>query len=223
MNGKILIVDDDDHIREVVRFALEKAGFDVHEARDGAEGLAMAKTHSPDLLILDVMMPEMDGTDVCRELRKTSNVPILFLSSRDEEIDRVLGLELGADDYVTKPFSPRELVARVKAILRRRGPESEDPTEDEKTHGLLCVNTSSLTTTWNGTVVELTKTEFDILCVLIRSPGKVYRRSELMSGTIVSDRTVDSHVGHLRKKFAAIGATLIETAHGSGYRLGNCE
>src|SRR4051794_30780414 len=115
----ILIVDDDPHIREVVRFALQNAGMRTLEAADGKQGLAMARAEKPDLLVLDIMMPELDGTEVCRELRKTSSVPIVFMSSKDDEIDRILGLELGGDDYVSKPFSPRELVARVKAVLRR--------------------------------------------------------------------------------------------------------
>ena len=116
---KILIVDDDSHIREVLHFALEKAGFDPLEAEDGQQALARFRSEQPDLVVLDIMMPEMDGTDVCRALRQSSRVPIVFLSSRDEEVDRIVGLELGGDDYITKPFSPRELVARVRAVLRR--------------------------------------------------------------------------------------------------------
>src|ERR1700720_1452461 len=117
--AKILLIDDDSGIRDVVRFALAREGFAVIEAEDGAQGLALAEREAPDLIVLDIMMPELDGTEVCRRLRRSSRVPIIFLTSRDEEIDRVLGLELGGDDYVSKPFSPRELVARVKAVLRR--------------------------------------------------------------------------------------------------------
>ena len=119
---KILVVDDDPHIREVVTFALSKSGFATVEAADGAAALAAAERERPDLIVLDVTMPELDGTEVCRRLRRTSNIPVIFLSSRDDEIDRIVGLELGADDYVTKPFSPRELVARVKVVLRRQAP-----------------------------------------------------------------------------------------------------
>src|SRR5210317_1703372 len=125
----ILIVDDDAHIRQVLHFALEKAGYKLVEAENGQQALQGFQEHAPDLIVLDIMMPEMDGTDVCREIRKTSEVPIVFLSSRDDEIDRILGLELGGDDYITKPFSPRELVARVKAVLRRSSSAAASTTE----------------------------------------------------------------------------------------------
>ena len=129
MKPQVLICDDDSHIREVISFALEKAGFDVSTAFDGKQALVQFASVKPDLIILDIGMPEMDGLDVCRELRKTSDVPILFLSARDDEIDRVLGLEIGGDDYVTKPFSPRELIARVKVILKRSATKAPELTE----------------------------------------------------------------------------------------------
>ena len=131
--NRILVVDDDPHIREVVQFALDKEGFDTLEAGDGAQALERFATERPDLIVLDITMPELDGTEVCRRIRQTSRTPIIFLSSRDDEIDRVLGLELGGDDYMTKPFSPRELVARVKAVLRRLG---EQPTKSPRWAGL---------------------------------------------------------------------------------------
>lgn len=229
----ILIVDDDPSIREVVRFALEKAGFGIIEASDGEEALAQFARHAPQLLVLDILMPELDGTEVCRRIRRTSDVPIIFLSSRDDEIDRVLGLELGGDDYVTKPFSPRELVARVKAIMRRLEDRREQeapaaPDEPrELVHGRLRLDLDRFKVFWGELEVQLTVTEFGMLRTLIAYPGKVYSRSELMRGaykdqTIVSDRTIDSHITRVRRKFEEIGAAPIETVHGLGYKCGKC-
>ncbi len=243
---RILVVDDDAHIRQVLRFSLEQAGYEVVEAENGAVGLERFGAVNPDLVILDVMMPEMDGTEVCRQIRRVSEVPILFLSSRDDEIDRVVGLELGADDYVAKPFSPRELVARVKAILRRVGGSSggsggepvvaktvvEKPVEKEAVgkrivHGVLELDLDLYRAIWRGTKVVLTQREFELLRTLLGYPGKVYSRDALMNaaydmGTIVSDRTIDSHIRRLRAKFEAVGGSPVETVHGVGYRLGNC-
>jgi len=231
----ILIVDDDPHIREVLRFALEKEGFRTTEAQDGVEAVKAFDSWKPDLIILDILMPEMDGTEVCKAIRLRSDVPIIFLSSKDEEIDRVLGLELGGDDYVTKPFSPRELVARVKAVLRRLVEKSERPTEtgrtpktpDVLTHGLLRLDLDRYQASWDGREVVLTVTEFGILRTLMAFPGKVFTRDELMDGAysydnIVTDRTIDSHVRRVRSKFAAVGGNPVETAHGIGYKLGPC-
>lgn len=233
---RILVVDDDAHIRQVLRFSLEQAGYEVVEAENGAVGLERFGAVNPDLVILDVMMPEMDGTEVCRQIRRVSDVPVLFLSSRDDEIDRVVGLELGADDYVAKPFSPRELVARVKAILRRVGSSVGDVVEKvvEKevegkriVHGVLELDFDLYRAVWRGTKVVLTQREFELLRTLLGYPGKVYSRDELMNaaydmGTIVSDRTIDSHIRRLRAKFEAVGGSPVETVHGVGYRLGNC-
>lgn len=141
--ASILLIDDDAHIRDIVRFALTREGFAVAEAGDGRQGLEMAQTTAPDLILLDIMMPEMDGTEVCRRLRRDGRVPIIFLSSRDDEIDRILGLELGGDDYVTKPFSPRELVARVKAVLRRAAPPHPRPRRRSATTGCAWIWTAS--------------------------------------------------------------------------------
>ncbi|MFW5967228.1 MAG: response regulator transcription factor [Persicimonas sp.] len=227
----VLIADDDPHIREVVRFALEKAGFSTVEAEDGLATLEAVEEHQPDLIVLDVMMPEMDGTEVCRKLRRSHDVPIVFLSSKDEEIDRVLGLELGGDDYVTKPFSPRELVARVKAVLRRSDQSSTpgEQTDEEGDrqlleHGPLRLDLDRYEAYWDEEAVDLTKTEFGLLRTLLGYPGKVYSRSELMKGayddgTIVSDRTIDSHIRRLRRKFESVGRNPIETVHGLGYKL----
>ena len=224
----VLIVDDDPRIREVVRFALRKEGFETVEAGDGAEALQAFARDKPTLVILDILMPEMDGTDVCRSLRAHSRVPIIFLSSKDEELDRVLGLELGGDDYVTKPFSPRELVARVRAVLRRLEPErrADLPVETPKSlrHGELHLDLDRFRATWNGKEIVLTVTEFGLLRTLIEYPGKVYRREELMErgyayDNVVAGRTIDSHIRRIRRKLAAAGGDPIETVHGLGYKI----
>jgi two-component system OmpR family response regulator len=223
----ILIVDDDPQIREVVRFALNKEGYETTEAGDGAEALAAFEQRRPDLLVLDILMPELDGTEVCRRLRAESKVPIIFLSSRDEELDRVLGLELGGDDYMTKPFSPRELVARVRAVLRRAtgGAEETQPGEPRRVrHGRLQLDLDRHQAFWGGAEITLTVTEFGLLRTLMRYPGKVYTRDELMDGAypdanVVSGRTIDSHIRRVRRKLAEVAADPIETIHGLGYKL----
>jgi len=229
--GSILIVDDDPQIREVVRFAIGREGFRVSEAGNGRDAIEAFGRERPDLVILDILMPEMDGTDVCREIRRNSTVPIIFLSSKDDEVDRILGLELGGDDYVTKPFSPRELVARVRAVLRRRVPSATPVKLDDGArrivHGRLSLDLDRYEATWDGREIVLTVTEFGLLRTLVGFPGKVYTRDELMDGgyagdTVVSGRTIDSHVRRLRQKFAAAGGEPIETVHGLGYKVGPC-
>lgn len=228
MSKRILVVDDDPHIREVVMFALEKAGMRGVEAADGRQALERASTQAPDLIVLDISMPELDGLEVCRQLRKSSDVPILFLSSRDEEIDRILGLELGGDDYVTKPFSPRELIARINAILKRRTVPVPAAKQQHLSHGNITVDTASYTASYGGKTVPLTATEFMLLLALFRHPNKVFTRDELMdhaydANITVSDRTIDSHIRRIRGKFAACGANdVIATNHGIGYKLGSC-
>ena len=228
---KILIVDDDPSIRDVIKFTLDKAGFDVIEATNGAEALSLYKSKSPDLMVLDILMPEMDGTDVCREIRKISNTPIIFLTSLDEEADRIIGLELGGDDYITKPFSPRELLARVKAVLRRLQPLTENKAggaDIKKVHGALSLDLVCFEVTWRSLKIPLTAMEFQLLQALFDHPNKVYSRDELMEkayedNTVVTDRTIDSHIRRIRKKFTEkTGDPLsdpIETVHGFGYRL----
>ncbi|MBM4778055.1 MAG: response regulator transcription factor [Archangiaceae bacterium] len=228
--GPILIVDDDPNLREVVRVALELQHFEIVEASDGKAGVEAFQKHHPIAVVLDLMMPELDGFEVCRRIRATSRVPIVFLSSRDDELDRVLGLELGGDDYVTKPFSPRELVARVKAVLRRAEPVSApaaaDETKKERTlsRGPLSLDFEAWRAFWNGAEVTLTVMEFNLLAALLRAPTKAFSRDELIDrayeGVVVSDRTVDSHIRRVRQKFAAVGGTVVETVHGIGYRLG---
>ncbi|KYK47837.1 response regulator [Bradyrhizobium diversitatis] len=231
MANRILIVDDEGHIREVIRVALKKAGMDVIEARDGKEALLRFAADRPDLIVLDIGMPEFDGLDVCREIRKTSDVPILFLSARDEEIDRILGLEIGGDDYVTKPFSPRELVARVNVILRRLSPRNGEakavPTA--LSQGSLLIDPEQHVASFAGTPLKLTAIEFGILRAFLTRPTSVFNREQLMRAAYqlniqVSDRTIDSHIRNIRAKLAALACdNVIETIHGVGFKLGRCE
>ena len=230
MPRTILVADDDPHIRQLIVFALAKAGLDAIEAEDGESALSAVEAHHPDLLILDINMPRMDGIEVCRRLRAVGTLPILFLSSRDDEIDRVLGIELGADDYVTKPFSPREVVARVMAILRRvsaHPPEAQAFTGTLH-HGRLALDTDGWRASWDEAEVVLTVTEFGILRTLAAMPSKIFSRDAIIDrlhgpGFAVTDRTIDSHVRNLRAKFAKAGANdVIETRAGVGYRIGAC-
>jgi two-component system OmpR family response regulator len=228
----ILIVDDDPKIREVVRYALRKEGFETLEAGDGAAALEIFGKERPGLIILDILMPEMDGTEVCRALRAKSRVPIIFLSSKDDEVDRILGLERGGDDYVTKPFSPRELVARVRAVLRRLETEPAAETSGEAPrslrHGKLVLDLDLFQVRWEDREVVLTVTEFGLLRTLLEYPGKVYTRDELIErayayDNVVSGRTIDSHIRRVRRKLAAAGGDPIETVHGLGYKIGPCD
>jgi two-component system OmpR family response regulator len=223
----ILVVDDDPHIRDVVRFAFEKTGMVISTAPDGREALRQFDRNVHELVVLDIGMPEMDGLEVCRQIRKTADTPILFLSARDEEIDRILGLEIGGDDYVTKPFSPRELVARVNAILRRA--RNTPAPAKAMSHGGLAVDPDARTATFRDTPVSLTALEFAILRTLLARPGFVFTRELILdaayAGNIhVADRTIDSHVRNIRAKMAVAGCgSAIETVHGVGFKLGRCE
>ena len=226
-----LVVDDDSHIRQLISFALGKAGLDSIEAEDGEKALEIAADRAVDLVILDINMPRMDGLEVCRRLRASGDVPILFLSSRDDEIDRVIGIELGADDYVVKPFSPRELVARVGAILRRtasKPPQVAEAGASEIRHGKLSLDLDGWQARWDGNEVPLTVTEFGLLKTLATMPSRVFSRDSIIDrlhgpGFALTDRTIDSHVRNLRAKFGqAGGADIIETRPGIGYRLGAC-
>jgi two-component system OmpR family response regulator len=225
---KILIVDDNDFFRETIRITLEKASFQVDEANSGTVALSLFSGVQPDLVILDIMMPDMDGMEVCRQLRRTSKVPIIFLSARDEDIDRIIGLELGGDDYVTKPFNPRELVARVKAVLRRTTitKESQEAKAKLLRHGRITLDLEQFKAFWEDHEIILTVTEFGILRTFLKRPHRVFTRNELMGSAydiyhIVSDRTIDSHIRRVRTKFDAVGADIIETVHGFGYKLKN--
>lgn len=225
MSGTILIIDDDADIRDVVRIALSQAGFVTQEAGDGRAGLQAIDRVKPDLVILDIGLPEMDGLEVCRTVRVNSDVPILFLTAQGDEIDRILGLEMGADDYLAKPFSPRELVARVKAILRRGGGTADDK---PLRHGIIEVDPSRHLTRVRGAAVALTAREMDLLVKLMTRPDQVHARPALVDAIYgtnvhVSDRTMDSHLRNLRAKLGAAGCSdAVETMHGIGIRMGPC-
>ena len=227
--AKILVVDDDHHIIEVLRFALEQQGHIVVAASSGEAALAAFDAHAPALLVLDIVMPGMGGLSVCRELRRRSKVPIIFLSSRDDESDTILGLELGGDDYVTKPFSPRELVARVGAALRRSTALEGEPeaakraAKDPLRCGPICLDLDAHRATLEGEDLHLTVVEFSLLRVFMTRPGRAYSRAQLVtlaygSSHHLTDRTVDSHIRGIRKKLGAEGQR-IETVYGVGYRF----
>jgi DNA-binding response OmpR family regulator len=220
---RILIVDDEAHIVELVRLYLEREGFRVDGASDGAQGLRLNRDLRPALVILDLMLPEVDGLEVCRQVRAESDVPIVMLTARDEDIDKIVGLELGADDYLTKPFNPRELVARVKAILRR----TEAPARPEgKVLHLddVTIDPARREVTVVGQPVELRAKEFDLLHAFAEHKGMVLTREQLLSRVWGYDfygetRTVDVHVAHLRKQLAASTGVRIVTVTGVGYKL----
>ncbi|NNK96659.1 MAG: response regulator transcription factor [Desulfobacterales bacterium] len=224
-SGPILIVEDDQNTSSLVETYLQKEGFSTLAAFDGERALAIARTHKLAFVILDIMLPKMDGWEICRELRKVSDVPILMLTAREEEIDRIMGLSLGADDYVVKPFSPRELVERVKAILRRT--ESQPAQEDQVlSHGGLILDPVKCKVTINNEPVNLTTSEYKLLQTLMASPGRVFSREALLDrfyehGETVVDRVIDVHVGKLRQKIEEHPAKpkMIQTVRGFGYRF----
>ena len=226
----ILVVDDDAHIRDVICFALEKAGHTFLTAKDGKAALETFSSDGVDLVILDIGLPELDGLEVCKELRKTSDVPILFLSARDDEIDRILGLEIGGDDYVTKPFSPRELMARVNVILKRvqSVPQAEQE-EGILSKGVLELDPEHRSARICEEQLHLTAIEFNILKTVLARPRMAFTRDQIMTAAWpdnvhVSERTIDSHVRNLRSKLSIAGSDdVIETVHGIGFRLGACE
>ncbi|MEP6868865.1 MAG: response regulator transcription factor [Novosphingobium sp.] len=231
MPRTILVVDDDPHIRQLLVFAFGKAGLDTIEAQDGEEAIAQVEAHGPDLVILDINMPRMDGLEVCRRLRAEGDVPIIFLSSRDDEIDRVLGIELGGDDYVVKPFSPREVVARSMAILRRTAGKAAatETAAGIVKQGDLTLDPDAWIARWHGHEISLTVTEFTILRTLVSMPSRIFSRDLIIDrlhgpGFAITDRTIDSHIRNLRRKFADAGCQdLIETRAGVGYRVGSCK
>ncbi|MEM9435328.1 MAG: response regulator transcription factor [Pseudomonadota bacterium] len=222
--SRILIVDDDPHIRDVVRIAVAGAGFLSHEVANGAQALTHIGREEIDLVVMDIGMPQMDGFECCREIRKTSQVPVLFLTAQDDEVDRVLGFQLGGDDFVSKPFSPRELVLRIKAILARGKPEAKKVIR----HGALEMDTARHTTRLAGEPLDLTATEFSLLVRLLSSPNQVHDRNQLIDAIYgpnsqLSGRTVDSHIRNIRAKVARLGCkNVIVTVHGVGVRLGAC-
>ena len=223
--GPILIVEDDKKTASLVQLYLDREGFETVLAYDGGEALELAQRHRPIFIILDLMLPVVDGWEVCRELRKSSDVPILMLTARGEEVDLISGLTLGADDYVVKPFSPRELVARVKAILRR-GRLRSNAEKSILSHEGLVLNLEKRTVTLNHRPVQLTPHEYKLLWALMASPGRVFTRDELLDhlyphGEAVIDRVIDVHIGKLRQKIEddPSNPRYIQTVRGLGYQF----
>ncbi len=225
MERKILVVDDERPIVDILKFNLEKEGFEVLTADNGLSALECALTQSPDLILLDIMLPKMDGFDVCRKIREKLNVPIIMITARDEEVDKVLGLELGADDYITKPFSVRELIARVKANMRRVSSEMGADTDDEiKVDDNFIINATQYEAVKNGTVLDLTLREYELLKFLVTQPNRIFTREALLSSVwgyeFYGDvRTVDVTVRRLREKIEddSSNPKYILTKRGVGY------
>lgn len=228
MSSRILIVEDDPETTELVGLYLARDGHKVMSATDGLEGLRLAREARPDLVILDLMLPKMDGLEVCRTLRDESMVPIVMLTARVEEVDRLTGLDLGADDYVSKPFSPRELAARVRAVLRRTAREALERGPEELKHEDIIVDVRRRTVHVGSDSLTLTPTEFRILLLFMRDPGRTFTRDHIIDRVFGYDfdgfdRTVDAHVANLRRKLGAgrEDVSYIETVYGAGYRLGH--
>lgn len=218
----ILVVDDEPKAARLARDYLEAYGFRVLTAGDGQAALTLARHEKPDLIVLDLMLPEVDGREVCRRLRRESDVPIIMLTALAEEVDQITGLEIGADDYITKPFSPRALVARARALLRRTRGEVAAPAVIRV--GGLVIDAAKHAVAFEGAPLHLTRNEFKLLCLLAGRPGQTLTREQLLEAlhgaASSADRSVDSHIKNLRKKLeAAAGRALIETVYGVGYRF----
>lgn len=227
--ARILVVDDEESILQFVSYNLRKEGYDVATAADGDSALEQAAATPFDLVVLDVMLPGTDGYEVCRRLRATSDTPVLFLSARDTELDKVVGLELGGDDYLAKPFGVRELIARVKAILRRSSSRSADTARDDGpiVAAGIVLDEVAHTARSEDAAIDLTPREFELLACLMRHAGRVLSRDFLLTEAwgwqyLVDTKTVDTHIKRLRDKLAAAGVdpTVVETVRGYGYRLG---
>jgi two-component system, OmpR family, alkaline phosphatase synthesis response regulator PhoP len=219
MAKKILIIDDEPKIVEICSDYLHAAGFDIVSAGDGPQGQSMARSQMPDLIVLDLMLPGMDGLDLCRALRSESNVPIIMLTARIEETDKLIGLELGADDYITKPFSPRELVVRVRTVLRRA---SGDPSSEVIRVGDLTLDRTRYLANLPDRSVVLTNTEFELLATMMGQPGRIFSRAQLLNavrGVAFEsyERAIDSHIRNLRRKLEP--GEYIVTVHGVGYKF----
>ena len=219
----VLVVEDEASIASFVSLYLKNAGYDVRTAANGADALASAERDKPSLIVLDLMLPDIDGIEICRRIRQKSDVPILMLTARDEDVDKIIGLEVGADDYLTKPFNPRELVARVKSILRRATPERKERESDVIQHGDLVVDAGRREVKVKGEEVQLAPKEFDLLWELLDHRGLVLTRDQLLERvwgyTFAGDtRTVDVHVRQLRRKLGE--ASPIVTVWGVGYKVG---
>ena len=224
LSSRILVVDDEAHIVELARLYLSRVGYEVEGVGDGAQAITRFGQLKPDLVVLDIMLPGRDGLSVCKEIRKQSQVPIIMLTARDEVTDKVVGLEVGADDYLTKPFHPQELVARAKALLRRAHIEADEPKLVRA--GKLEIDIERHEVRYGSAKVQLRPKEFDLLAMLARHPGRVFQRSELLDRVWGYDfpgytRTVDVHVQQLREKLGGAGVTnpSIQTVWGVGYRL----
>lgn len=223
----VLIVDDDQNINSMLREYLEKAGYKTLSAFDGKEALKLFEAEKPDVIVLDLMLPEIEGTEVCKKIRSSSDVPILMLTALSDEVDKLIGLEIGADDYITKPFSPREVAARIKTIMRRcRGRAAEDELQERLTCGDLSIDMQGCVVKLRGEVITLTATEYKILETFARHPGKVLSRSqiaEMAYGNAFEgyDRTIDAHIKNIRQKLALIvpGIDHIQTSRGLGYKF----
>jgi DNA-binding response OmpR family regulator len=221
-SATILLVDDEDAVQKLLTYPLEHEGFRVVQARDGEEALRRFENEQVDLVVLDLMLPKLDGLEVCRRLRATSSVPIIMLTARDDELDKVVGLELGADDYITKPFSIREFRSRVRALLRRASLGVHDGARDQIVVEGLTLDLAKRTTVFEGRPIELTFVEFELLRSLAAKPGRVFSRQALLQSlwgdyAYREPRTIDVHVRHLREKLADM--ELIQTVRGVGYRL----
>jgi len=219
MPQKILLVDDEPEILEICSDYLKASAFEVVTAKDGTQGLAATRREKPDLIVLDWMMPEMDGLELCKSIRRESNVPIIMLTARVEETDKLIGLELGADDYITKPFSPRELVARVKVVLRR---VSGDSTAEVIRVENVSLDRTHFEVQINKRTVQLTPTEFEIMATLMSQPGRIFSRNQLLNaahGVAFEsyERAIDSHIRNLRRKLEP--DEMIITVHGVGYKF----
>ena len=222
MKGKILVVDDDIHICELVKLYLEKEEYEVITAHDGGEGLEKFKSCNPNLVFLDIMLPVMDGLQLCREIRRINNTPIIMLSAKGETFDKVLGLELGADDYIVKPFEPKELLARVKAMLRRSSTHEE--TVNQYTYNDLTVNISDYTVIFRGKELEMPPKEIELLYFLASHPNKVFTREQLLEQVwgfeyFGDSRTVDEHIKRIREKMPEPEGWSIKTVWGIGYKF----
>ena len=227
MSSKVLIVEDDPDAVKLVELYLRRDGHKVLTALDGAEGLRLAREARPDLVVLDLMLPGMNGFEVCRALREESDVAVVMLTARVEEHDRLAGLDLGADDYVTKPFSPRELAARVRAVLRRTAREAVERGPAELEYGDIRVDLDRRDVHVRGAEVHLTPTEFRLLAMMVREPGRTFTRGQIIDRVFGFDfdgfdRTVDAHVANLRRKLEAGGdVQYVHTIYGIGYRFGD--
>lgn len=224
-NKKILVVDDDENICELLRLYLEKDGFKTVVANDGEQALQLAQVHNPDLILLDIMLPVLDGWQVCREIRKTSNVPIIMLTAKGETFDKVLGLELGADDYVTKPFDSKEVVARMKAVLRRTTESEKNDTSNEVNYDKLKINITNYELVVNGVSIDTPPKELELIYHLASNPNRVYTRDQLLDEVWGFDyygdsRTVDVHVKRLREKLEGVSDKWsLKTVWGVGYKF----